>query len=245
MYWTGSTPSRSVRSIMQFSLSPLNTAEMLRKWEPIYADIQAFILSLEPPKYPFSIDEALAARGEAIFAQTCARCHGTYGSHWTYPNKVIPLDQIGTDPARADGISVKAEEHYLHSWFGEERQSNGQPFQHARHRGYQPPPLDGVWATAPYFHNGSAPTVYHVLNSKARPKYFTRSFRTGAADYDAAKLGWKFKQLDGPADPNLPPIERRKVYDTSLPGRGNSGHTFGDKLTEEERIAVIEYLKKL
>ena len=51
--------------------------------------------------------------------------------------------------------------------------------------------------------------------------------------------------LDGPADAKLPAIERRKVYDTTQPGRGNGGHTFGDKLTDDERKAVIEYLKTL
>ena len=65
----------------------------------------------------------------------------------------------------------------------------------ARPTGYQAPPLDGIWATAPYFHNGSAPTVYHVLNSKARPKIFTRSYRTDLDAYDAVKLGWKVDVL--------------------------------------------------
>ena len=84
-----------------------------------------------------------------------------------------------------------------------------------------------------------------MLNSKGRPKIYTRSFHTDEADYDKVKLGWKVKVLDGPPDEKLPPIERRKVYDTTQPGRGNGGHTFGDKLTDEERKAVIEYLKTL
>ena len=57
--------------------------------------------------------------------------------------------------------------------------------------GYQAPPLDGVWATAPYFHNGSVPTLAGVLNSKSRPKLYTRSFKTDEADYDKEKVGWK------------------------------------------------------
>ena len=88
------------------------------------------------------------------------------------------------------------------------------------------------------------PTVWHVLNSPARPKQFTRSYRTDEADYDPVRLGWKFT-ASGPADPKLPARERRKVYDTMLPGRANTGHTYGDDLTEEERMAVIEYLKTL
>ena len=110
--------------------------------------------------------------------------------------------------------------------------------------GYQAPPLDGLWATAPYFHNGCAPTVYHVLNSKVRPARFTRSYHTAAEDYDPVKLGCKYREV-GPPDPRLPAREQRKVYDTTQPGRGNGGHTFGDDLTEEQRMAVIEYLKTL
>jgi hypothetical protein len=111
--------------------------------------------------------------------------------------------------------------------------------------GYQAPPLDGVWATAPYFHNGSVPTVYQVLNSKARPKVYTRSYRTEKEDYDPTRLGWKITVLDGSPDSKLSGFERRKIYDTTQPGRGNSGHPFGDKLTDDERMAVIEYLKTL
>jgi len=51
--------------------------------------------------------------------------------------------------------------------------------------------------------------------------------------------------LDQSPPANMPAHERRKIYDTRLPGRGNTGHLFGDKLTEEERMAVIEYLKTL
>jgi hypothetical protein len=79
----------------------------------------------------------------------------------------------------------------------------------------------------------------------ARPKIFTRSFFTGKEDYDPVKLGWKITVLDEPADSKLLGIERRKIYDTTLPGRGNAGHAFGDDLTEPERLAVIEYLKTL
>ncbi len=111
--------------------------------------------------------------------------------------------------------------------------------------GYQAPPLDGVWATAPYLHNGSVPTLYDMLNSKSRPKIFTRSFKTGVEDYDQIKVGWKVRELGKPAPANATPYERRRVYDTAQPGRGNQGHTFGDRLTEEERRAVIEYLKTL
>jgi mono/diheme cytochrome c family protein len=243
MYHTGGGDARSVRSLMQFMMSPLNPPSAITKEEATFRDIRAYLLSLEPPKYPFPVNGELAKKGQKVFEATCSRCHGTYGEKWTYPNKIVPLEEIGTDPKRYEGITRKFGDYYDKSWFAKEKGEDG--YKVIATEGYQAPPLDGLWATAPYFHNGSAPTVYHVLNSKARPKVFTRSYRTDEADYDKEKLGWKVKVLDGPADPKLPAIERRKVYDTTQPGRGNGGHTFGDKLTEEERRAVIEYLKTL
>jgi mono/diheme cytochrome c family protein len=239
MYHTGGADSRSVRSLMQFMMSPLNSGEDIKRAEPDFKDIRAYLLSLRPPKYPLPVDRSLAAKGEELFRDNCARCHGTYDDNWTYPNKIVPIDKIGTDRRRFDGITRKFGDYYAKSWFNEDY-----PIHETE--GYQAPPLDGIWATAPYFHNGSAPTVYHVLNSKVRPKLFTRSYRTDLDAYDAEKLGWKVEVLADKSDAKkLSPIEHRKIYDTTQPGRGNGGHTFGDKLSEEERKAVIEYLKTL
>ncbi len=241
MYHTGATDARSVRSLMQFMLVPFNMKPDFEKEEATFADIQAYLLSLEAPKYPFSIDKERAAKGAVLFNENCSKCHGTYGDKWTYPNKIVPIETIGTDRNRFDGLSPKVGEHYSKSWFAQEKGIKSMPAP----VGYQAPPLDGIWATAPYFHNGSVPTVYHVLNSKTRPKIFTRSFQTGEQDYDPARLGWKIQVLERGPDPKLPAYERRKVYDTTQPGRGNGGHTFGDHLNDAERRAVIEYLKTL
>ena len=246
MYHTGNTHAHSVRSLMQFSLSPPNSPEFFNKEEATFRDIQQYLLSLRAPKYPFPIDRELAARGEKLFNRTCASCHGTYGEKWTYPNKIVPIDEIGTDRTRYEGFSAKGGEYYNKSWFAQEKRPDGKvgyPVQPTV--GYQAPQLDGVWATAPYFHNGSVPTVYHVLNSKARPKFFTRSYRTGKEDYDPVNLGWRVRELQRAPGEEVSAYERRKVYDTTQPGRGNGGHTFGDDLTEEQRRAVIEYLKTL
>ena len=244
MYQSGGADAHSVRSLMQFMMGSLNGPTTFEKSEADFADIQQYIYSLRPPKYPYPIDHTLAAKGEAIFKQTCARCHGTYGDNWTYPNKIIPLDEIGTDRARYNGISAKFGHYYDESWFARAEQGGGPAYPAKATAGYQAPPLDGLWATAPYFHNGSAPTVYHVLNSKTRPARFTRSFHTAAEDYDPVRLGWNYREVNL-ADPKRPARERRKVYDTTQPGRGNGGHTFGDDLTEPQRMAVIEYLKTL
>src|SRR5262249_39633518 len=163
----------------------------------------------------------------------CAKCHGTYGSDWTYPNKVIPIDEIGTDRTRWEGLSERVGRHYNESWFAREKTGWLTDDYPARKTpGYQAPPLDGISATAPYLHNDSVPTVYHMLNSKSRPKYFTRPYRTGKEDYDPVKLGLKVQLLAQGSDSQLPARERRQIYDTTLPGRGNGGHTFGDALSE-------------
>ena len=69
-------------------------------------------------------------------------------------------------------------------------------------------------------------------------------FKTDEADYDKKKIGWQVQLLDEMPKGGTA-FERRKIYDTTQPGRGNQGHTFGDHLTDAERWAVIEYLKAL
>jgi mono/diheme cytochrome c family protein len=245
MYHSGGADARSVRSIMQFMMGALNGPDVFTRSEADFADILAYFKSLRPPKYPFPVDAPLAAKGKVLFTENCSRCHGKYGEDETYPNKIVPIDDIGTDRRRFDGITEKFARYYEQSWFAKpEFDGQGPAYGPIATVGYQAPPLDGLWATAPYLHNGCAPTVWHVLNSKARPKCFTRSFRTEEADYDPVKLGWRFTEAP-PPHPSWSARQRRKFYDTSQPGRSNGGHTFGDKFSDAERMAVIEFLKTL
>jgi cytochrome c2 len=242
MYHTASADARSVRSIMQFMMSPTNTRAIFEREEKSFADIQAYLLTLQAPKYPFAVDQKLADQGRTLFVKACAKCHGTYGTHASYPNKIVPMDVIGTDRTRFEGFTARASEYYNTTWFAKEK---GDGYAARPPTGYQAPPLDGVWATAPYFHNGSVPTLADVLDSKSRPKIFTRSYRTDRDDYDDERVGWKVQTLEKAADPKMSGYLQRKIYDTTQPGRGNQGHTFGDHFTDTERRAVIEYLKTL
>lgn len=246
MYHVGGADARSIRSMMQFMMHPLTTRSEFDKAEPLFRDIRQYIMTMESPKYPFPIDHQKAAEGQKLFTANCVRCHGTYGASAKYPNKIIPLDEIGTDRKRYDNIGQKFGDAYNASWFAQEETGNpaqkGYPV--SATAGYQCPPLDGIWATAPYFHNGSVPTLAGVLNSRNRPRIFTRSYQTDEKDYDKTNVGWIVQEVP-PADPKLPGHERRKIYDTTQPGRGNAGHVYGDELTPEERSAVIEYLKTL
>lgn len=91
-------------------------------------------------------------------------------------------------------------------------------------------PLAGVWATGPYFHNGSVPTVYEVLSP---PEERRAVFWTGGEALDLERLG--YESADAPG---------RFRFDTALPGNGNGGHRFPSRgMSHEERMAVIEYLK--
>jgi mono/diheme cytochrome c family protein len=196
-------------------------------------DVLAFIYSVQPPAYPLAIDEKLAGEGKIIFEATCSRCHGTYGQDGQYPNLLIPESLIGTD-----SFLNKSNYQYsdLINWYNKSWFSKGDhPAKLAPFNGYIAPPLDGVWITAPYFHNGSVPTIEAVLNSKIRPQYWTRSF--DSTNYDYEKLGWQYQTLSAPGD--------KHIYNTTIAGYGNYGHQFGDHLTDEERKAVVEYLKTL
>ncbi len=241
MYYDGRTDARSVRTNMQFLLGE-KSLDQLKALEPAFRDVQAYILSLEPPRYPFPIDAARRDRGLAVFTKHCVRCHGTHGPQGEYPNKIVPIDVIGTDPARLHGLSDRLVAHYNSTWFGALSQVDSAP------TGYQAPPLDGVWATAPYLHNGSVPTLHALLDSKTRPARFTRPPSTSFEHYDTRKVGWKYTELS----PDQVAQSRRRspfqagfIVDTGRQGMANSGHRFGDRLTEAERLDVIEYLKSL
>ena len=185
MYYDGRTDVRSVRTNMQFLLGEKTFAD-LKALEPAFRDVQAFLCSIEPPKYPFPVDTEKAGRGLVVFKANCARCHGTYGPDGIYPNKIIPLETIGTDPARSVGLSDQLIAHYNATWFGAQY-----PVETKR-VGYQAPPLDGIWASAPYLHNGSVPTLQTLLDSSSRPARFSRPPSTEFAHYDTAAVGWKF-----------------------------------------------------
>jgi hypothetical protein len=236
--WTGGIRVNSLRVDMINLFSPLNSAAHIKKQQPVFADIHAFIMSVEAPKYPFAIDAALAERGRGLFNDTCARCHGTYGADAKYPNKIVALDVVGTDDKLAKALTRKNIDHFNKSWLGKEKAPDGSYYTFKATEGYQAPPLDGVWATAPYFHNGSVPTLAAVLDSTQRPAAWTRSY--DSTDYDQAAIGWQWTAAPGHA------MEANsRVYDTSEIGYGNGGHTYGDILEDTDRAALLEYLKTL
>jgi len=234
LYYNGMGRGDFARLIQQITVVAIEDAEDAARINESMPDVLAFLRTLEPPEYPGAIDRSLAARGEAVFARDCASCHGTYGEEETYPNKLVPVEIVGTDPAYAETLMRSP----LPGWYNESWFAKTPPESRVvPTRAYVAPPLDGIWCTAPYLHNGSVPTLEALLDSSKRPTYWRRSFDD--ADYDLDSIGWRFQRLDAPAPSDL------KVYDTTRRGYGNGGHTFGDDLSAEERRAVLEYLKTL
>ncbi|MGQ0506962.1 MAG: hypothetical protein ACT4TC_16750 [Myxococcaceae bacterium] len=207
-----------------------------QKISEYFGDIRAYISSIQPPPYPGQVDATQATTGREVFERMCSVCHGTYGEGGSYPNVLIPLQAIGTDTLLADEALYTKElrQRFQESFYG-------QGAQFAPAMGYVAPPLDGVWASGPYLHNGSIPTVAAVLDSSIRPKFWKRT----SGRMDLVKLGITATTLAAGKSGELVPSRRKYIYDTTQVGYGNGGHTFGDSLTAQERSDVIEYLKTL
>lgn len=99
---------------------------------------------------------------------------------------------------------------------------------------YKARPLDGIWATAPYLHNGSVPTLFDLLLPAAqRPA----SFNMGTREYDPVRVGYR-TEADAPGNSFL--------FLASGPGNSNEGHDYNvGQLTDEERRALVEFMKTL
>lgn len=233
MFYNGFGRGDFGRFLMASNLLTVNDTAESHEVDSHMPDLLAYIYSLEPPKYPGAINTSLAKEGEIVFIKNCSRCHGSYSGDEQYPNLLIPEAVIQTDSflCKNNYSSPQFVNWFNQSWFTTgDHPARLEPFM-----GYIAPPLDGIWVTAPYLHNGSVPTLEALLNSDLRPRYWSRDF--DKPEYDYQKLGWKYTKEDKPGDQN--------VYNTDLPGYGNYGHNYGDKLKEKERKAIIEYLKTL
>ena len=236
LYADGFSP-KTARPLMQFILLPRVSPQQLTEWEPEFEEILAWIESISPPKYPFPIDQKLARTGESVFNLHCAQCHGKYGTEPRYDQPTIPLEEIGTDTLRLQALTPEHRTWMKRGWLS---RFGADPVE-TDPVGYVAPPLDGVWASAPYFHNGSVPTLWHVLNSDSRPQVWKRT----EDGYDSDRVGLEFTAYEKiPASDQLP-SRRRRYFNTELPGKGNGGHRFPDRLNPEEKQAVLEYLKTL
>lgn len=249
----------------------------------IHEPLNPFIDYLPPSPYPFaSLDLARAREGKAIFRQSCATCH-TPRNPTIYPASVLGVDVnrsiVNTSVSRYGLAALVMEACTIYGlnhkgepgadWCvpkGDWQAQLDENFRDTPQRvvqhtnGYKADMLRGIWAQAPYLHNGSVPTLAHLLCPATRPKTFLR----GNLIYDEAMVG--FEWANRPAVRSSPSDTTNiREYDTTMPGRSNAGHTFGsnlcpdtaglDPITDRKEIerrvlnsqvgALLNYLKTL
>src|ERR1022692_4823592 len=209
-------------------LDTLNWRLERRAWVVVrMAELDEWLSALAPPPYPFPVDAALAAKGKQVYAQSCASCHEP-GQPQT--SRLIPIADIGTDRNRMDTWNQAAADQA-----NEKVKEIGiiRPNM-VKQEGYQSPPLDGLWMRAPYLHNGSVPTLRDLMAPVAeRTKVFYRGYDV----YDPVNVG--FVTAGAAAE------REGWKNDTSVRGNGNQGHTYGVELPEQDKNALLEYMKTL
>jgi mono/diheme cytochrome c family protein len=260
--------------------------------------LEDLIKKIGPPKWPWSVDLALAGKGQAIFARKtdaggCADCHGIAPGETRFLNQRTwrtPIMDVGTDSREYEvlGRTVKTGvlegakipflakplkpvdtafnvlgtavlgsilQHYVPVLMKAENaaQANGleSPFPPETESlkgaftapevtdkpsyAYESRVLEGIWAAAPYLHNGSVPTLAELLKPAAER---ASSFKVGPA-YDTVNIGIAAEQTK--FDYTL------QTTDCSDRNSGNSrcGHEYGTNLSPDEKKALLEYLKTL
>ncbi|MGB2713545.1 MAG: hypothetical protein WBC51_05160 [Vicinamibacterales bacterium] len=210
----------------------------------IKQEFDTVIRYLRPPRYPYSIDSALAEQGRQLFyakSVGCSRCHGVYDGQGNVRWPGVHTD-VGTDPGRRDLVSAGFIEAFKNSPIAKEGAL-------IKSRGYAATPLTGVWANYPYLHNGSVPTLYHLLGPESeRPKIF---HVLAARTFDRDRVGQGLHA--NPAHDRLSEAallkrfgDNRDWFNVNRPGSGKEGHDMWPRIkTDANRRALIEYLKTL
>jgi RoxA-like, cytochrome c-like len=189
--------------------------------------IEQWLMTVPPTPYPFDIDKTLASEGRPIYEKQCAQCHAAGGDR---TGSVVPVEEVGTDRHRVDMWTTASPVAY-------NKFARGYPWAFSGFRktsGYVAVPLDGVWLRAPYLHNGSVPSLDELFEP---PEKRRQTFYRGYDVYDPARVGFI---SEGEAAQRI-----GILYDTSLPGNSNAGHTYGVDLTPAQKKALIEFLKTL
>ncbi|WP_437620664.1 hypothetical protein [Sorangium sp. So ce1151] len=219
---------------------------------------------IQPPARPAwlsALDEARAAKGKAIFEAKCGGCHSP-GAASKGHDELMDLDAIGTSPIRATSFAAKVKDQdfsaelagvlhrvkvkaYDQSKISEHERQEFEPGpkpEWRTTRKYPNRPLVAVWATAPYLHNASVPTIADLLlPAEQRPSCFL----IGRREYDPHKIGYAYEPVQ---NCTAPAPAGTFLFNTGVDGNSNQGHSgprFGTDLTEEQRGELIEFLKTL
>jgi mono/diheme cytochrome c family protein len=199
---------------------------------------------LRPPQYPYAIDAELAGRGRDLFHSKevgCSGCHGTYDGHGEVEWPAVHVD-VGTDRSRLDVVNAEFIDVFDRSPLAHDGRLQ-------RSSGYAATPLTGVWANYPYLHNGSVPTLHHLLGPVSeRPSIFEVK---AARSFDRDRVGQRLTRSPADARRSVAELLRkvgddRDWFNTARPGSSNAGHDLWNRIgTDERRRALIEYLKTL
>jgi hypothetical protein len=191
--------------------------------------IARYISDVQPPKFPFPIDQNLAAKGKGIYDKECANCHAPAGAR---TGKVEPIDNplLATDRQRIEMWTQNSA-----SAYNEYTASYSWKFSHfGKQNGYVNVTLDGLWLRGPYLHNGSVPTLADLLQKPdQRPKIFYRGYDV----LDADNAGFVSQGAEAECSGFR--------FDTHEPGNSNAGHLWGTELAADEKKQLVEYLKTL
>ena len=191
----------------------------------------SFVQAVRPQPFPGRIEAARAAAGREIFQKACTSCHGAYVETAEGPRLIrFPnwAGDVGTDRTRAEAITEVLAARVNASPLGGSISA-------ARTGVYAAPPLTGLWQSAPYLHNGSVPSLAALLGLEERPV----RFRVGGHAMDLAGVGVAYPR-------GYRAYSQPVWVDTRASGLGRQGHEapFAD-LSREERLALLEYLKRL
>lgn len=223
---------------------------------------EVLLEKLPAPAYPFNVNVELANKGKELFQQNCVECHRDNNgkvyrnihtnlgraeiasrlittaavSSFTEVCGVNTTIEMFGQPAKPcasyKGVSLKGKEHFAMTAPG-------------RHDGYNALPLTGIWAQAPHLHNGSVPTIYHLLVPDERPDVFIKS----QLGYDQQKLGFEWEKVNEYK-------EGYRLDTTQARSIGHQGHekdvvmegkTFRLNWSHDKAsaMALIEYMKTL
>lgn len=258
--WNGNVPMPMYRNLIAQLTLGLEKTDVR-----VAAFADELLDGLPASPYPFEVDIALAKQGQALFAEHCADCHqpkngkvydnlGTslsrayvVGFLLNYaarkelyancaPDTTVTMEGKTVKPcAEFEGVSLEGKKDLLMS-------PNDQ------HHGYNARPLSGVWAQAPYLHNGSVPTLYHLLVPGERPETFMKS----RLNYDKKHLGFSWQPQQNSSDKeegylfkaNVIPALSNKGHDRDIK-EGKRTYRLDWSADKQGAFAIIEYLKTL
>lgn len=235
---SGKADARELAAITSFFTVPSMGVkpEQAQRHIPEAEAIFAWLADYRPQAFPGPVDIAAAQRGAGLYAQGCASCHGDFNWNGGAPRLASFPDWIGD--VGTDGLRGKVLDRQLAEAIG--KSAYGSAISVKPGEGYAAPPLAGVWASAPYLHNGSVPSLAALLDPRLRP----RRFMVGGHALDWQSMGLRLTGEGGyPA--GYRPFAVPQWVDTVQPGLGNGGHAYGSALTAQEQRALIEFLKLL